>query len=74
METTKQTHNVLVNLLLIAIVLTLDILAIGISISMDSLGWTIAAAILAFIGLYALCRNILQWRSASGGDVSSSHI
>lgn len=60
-DATQRTNNIPVNLLLIAIVLILDSLAIGISISMDSLGWTIAAAILACVGLYALCHDILVW-------------
>lgn len=61
-DATKRTNNIQVNVLLIAIVLILDCLAVGISISMGSLGWTIAAAILAFVGLYALCHDILAWR------------
>ena len=54
-NTTKRTHNKLANLLLIAIFLMLDILAAVVS---NSLGWTIAAAILGFVGLYALIHDI----------------
>lgn len=61
MEKNHRANNILANLLLIAVVLICDVIAIALSISMDSVGFTIAATVLAIAGLYPLCHDILVW-------------
>jgi hypothetical protein len=62
-DTTEQGNGILANLLVIAIFLILDILAIVVSIYEHSTGFTIVASIVGCAGLYALCHDILPSRS-----------